>query len=845
MDITSGLTGLTFTAASLYDQLAQQGWEVKKLHFDKGSDKFVAVGKASHGEEIEGRGPSERVALSNLLYHVMHRNHTRSSKLSMWTHTFTDQLPAIAEAYSKAPVYDPKAAASFMELAADSVRRADSLRQHLEITLTNNPNPYTGPDKMHEDVRKRRQLEVSRANLEHPIWSTEQALAYRICHDVLGYCAAGAGWDWQGENQAFAAHAAVLPEEAQKALFAESIGQSAYATYYQAYGPQKVAAFPEFMDEAQGKENPHKGYRGQLPDESHVPVERPQIKPVASVYGPGGLDPTIDVELPQEGVQRVSAVNTGLMDPNAGWQSGVQPMQPNAYLDYRDPTTGQDPLQSQAVLDTAKLIDTEWARLNQEDPNELATMKRAIVNAFRVVLLSPRKDLRWNAIHYQHIANVPGDEDNPDVYWDTLEKNRQEWNVKRFGEDARLSHRPYWKPLKQLTNLMYKKNPTAGWDAAQQESDALFHRMHARLQEQVMAEDQEQPEEKQSHMYQIDNEANKRFADWLKTYLKEGMPGMDVESAVTTPVDPDVDGPGETPDMSRYGAFMGSHLKAIAQISQHVDEILKAALEDVHNHDGSGHHFRSVVLQLGVSGVGPKVCSFAWLLLQPMTSQLGTIDTHMMDVLGYNFEKDMSNRDYFKFERELQAGRDAAGYGHVPLGTFQWGMWDLKRTGAGSHQDHSAMKVLDPKPFDQIDWAKKEQPINAEQAQAWKANWLTNAPEWWQATAPARQAVADDWDQNVASNVAKTKIPYNLAPEGVLSRVSMQWDDSGNLQSVYQVKPNEVSYSTLVPWFKHPDTGAQIQGAPGTTLMQHARSVLGGDPWDIWQKLPDDYAGKV
>jgi hypothetical protein len=57
-----------------------------------------------------------------------------------------------------------------------------------------------------------------------------------------------------------------------------------------------------------------------------------------------------------------------------------------------------------------------------------------------------------------------------------------------------------------------------------------------------------------------------------------------------------------------------------------------------------------------------------------MTSQLATIDTHMMDVLGHNYEKEMNNRDYFKFERELAAGRDAAGYGHVPLGAFQWGM---------------------------------------------------------------------------------------------------------------------------------------------------------------------------
>jgi hypothetical protein len=229
-------------------------------------------------------------------------------------------------------------------------------------------------------------------------------------------------------------------------------------------------------------------------------------------------------------------------------------------------------------------------------------------------------------------------------------------------------------------------------------------------------------------------------------------------------------------------------------------------------------------MQLGISGVGPKVCSFAWLLLQPMTSQLATIDTHIMDVLGYNFEKDMSNRDYFKFERELAAGRDAAGYGHVPLGTFQWGVWDLKRTGAGTHQDHSAMRVLDPIPHDQIDWKKKEQPIGAQGAQEWKANWLTNAPEWWQNTAPARQQVADDWDNTIAATNPKAKIPFNQTPMEAFAKTA-----SG----------------ALVPWLKHPQTGATIQGAPGLTLMQHARSVLGGDPWDIWSQLPDEMVGKV
>jgi hypothetical protein len=216
-------------------------------------------------------------------------------------------------------------------------------------------------------------------------------------------------------------------------------------------------------------------------------------------------------------------------------------------------------------------------------------------------------------------------------------------------------------------------------------------------------------------------------------------------------------------EANKYGAFMGTHLKAIAQISQHADEILDAALEDVKAHDGTGHHFRAKVLQLGVSGVGPKVCSFAWLLLQPMTSQLGTIDTHMMDVLGHHYEKEMNNRDYFKFERELAAGRDAAGYSHIPLGAFQWGMWDHKRTGPGSHQDHSAMRVLDPVSHTTIDWVGKAQNLKGE-------SWHNQAPDWWQTTKPARDSVAEDWDQNIAPNFPQNAVPFQVTDQSTTAK---------------------------------------------------------------------------
>jgi hypothetical protein len=1174
MQLISALQGFSFTLPELHSEITKTGWEVKKVKYDKKTDRYIASAKASHGEQVEAVGKNEQQAVANLLHTITHRNHMRSSKLSMWTFMFTDKLGPIAEAYAKAPVYELKAAAAFQALGQDCVHRAKALQDHLQITVTNNPDPYTSPEKMHDDVRKRRKLEVSKANLEHPIWSEEQALAYRICHEVLGYVAANSGWDWQGENEAFAAHAAIVPEEAQKALFAESIGQTAYATYFQAYGPTKICLFPAFLDEAQDKMNPAKGHRGLHPSQMVPPVAEPSVKPEVTASTKEWIF--------NNSVPYMAAANPALTDPNEGFSTGVQPLQNNAYLNHGDP------LEYQNVMDNGSLIDTEWARMNQEDPQQLAEMKKAIVNAFRVVLLSPRKDLKWNAIHYQDIASIPGDQKDPTQYWHKLEQSRQSWNVERFGEEARFDHMPYAKQWRQLEQLTYQKNPQAGWETAKKEAGDFLFRQLTRIQDKVMKEDADSPEEKQRDMYQIENQSNKEVGLFLKQYIAEHQLSMDFTSAkeMQNPEQMgfDMDVPQiQKPKLGKYGAFMGTHLQAIAKVSQHVDEVLEAALYDVHNKDGSGHHFRSAVLQLGISGVGPKVCSFAWLLLQPMTSQLATIDTHMMDVLGHNFEKDMNNRDYFKFERELQAGRDASGYGHMPLGMFQWGCfvpgtlvrtrqgfkaietirqgdevltaqgnwkpvrktmskrhdgelvqlttngsahsilttdehpfltlkgnhkpgrqtpcqpaacadhgrdptphhhldwtlakdlrvgdwfpltvdqdvrdcqsliapsqkrafgprefkltpeflwicgfyiaegscepnrvnfamngqetdfqnrlikfaeshgygydvrredgpnggkcnirinsgilakwlpekfgtgchnkkisgellslpvdklvhlvqgvydgdgkkttnaieqtssilalqlveaasrlgaqpttaryleatstyksdvyrvhepieakrsarakpdvwkmgdwdlrkitaierieyhgpvfnlsieddesyvvenipvhncWDHKRTGPGTHQDHSAMKVLNPVPHSSMDWEEKMQNFKG-------ADWHNRAPEWWQQTAPAREAVAKQWDEQVAPNVPQNQFPFN----------------NGSMPEV--MAKVRTSASSLVPWFLHPTTGARIQGAPGTTLMQHARSVLGGEPEDIWGQLADESVGKV
>lgn len=494
-----------------------------------------------------------------------------------------------------------------------------------------------------------------------------------------------------------------------------------------------------------------------------------------------------------------------LSDPNEGWSSGVEPQNPNGFLDYGDP------LGSGQVADNAKKIDTEWAYMNQNDPGELATMKLAIENAFRAVLLSPLKNLQHNTMHYQDLMKVPAGTTDPSTYWDTLESARQNHNVARFGEESRFAHMPHYAQIPALENILYQRNPHAGPQAAKLEAKHLIFQWQQQEQEKVIAEDERKPEDKRMNTYQIELLANKRLVDRLKTYIKEFQPELDHRASMPALQETMFDSPtvSPAPKPMKYPAFIGTHLQAIAQVSQHVDDILKAALEDVHEHDGAGHHFRAAVMQMGVRGVGPKVCSFAWLLLQPMTSQLATIDTHMMRVLGHNYDKEMNNRDYFKFERELATGRDAAGYGHMPLGQFQWSQWDTARTGPGTHSDHSGLRVLDPKPHTNIDWDAKP-PMNERAV----------APDWWINTQGERDQTADDFDQRVAPNFGKNQIPFQNA--------------------VYTAR---TAASSRVPWFMH--AGERVQGIPGQTLMSHLTQSLGLDPTQVWAQYDEPLVGKL
>lgn len=761
-NVTAIFQGITTPSAELHDRIQSQGWSVSKVAWSSGDKAFVAEAINPHGDKLRATGPTDQTALGNILVKIVRKNHIRATSalrhISVWDTTFTDKMKEIAEAYKAAPVYDPKAAGAWKELAQDSVRRAEIIKTQIKVEIVDNPEPYPNLQEMCKDIHKKHFL-VSRANTDHPVWSADESVAFRIVHDVMGHCVSGGDFGWEGENKACSAHFPLLTPTAQQALFTECIAQTSYALYYHGFGPQKVAFLKDHIEEAQNLENPA-AHRGLHPSQTIVPSATPDAIPST---------PKEDLnKAPLVLAPSTFAKVAGQLDPNHGHDPNLAPTPGfDAYTQHGDP------LQAQQTIENASLIDTKWSKMDPTNPSDRAMMKQAIVNAFRVTLLSPRKDLRWNAVHYQDISHIPADVTDPKTYWDALEEKRKAHNVARGRHPE--GHLIYFKPRKDYYRLVSSLNPNLSHDEAVAKADKQIFHWRVDEEKKIIADDEQRPPEKQRSADEVERRVNEAIAKILKEVLKEHSEPTADKVDHADKVDPAMSlfgaaSPGQKDiftgeDSGLYGAWMGSHLKAIAQVSQHADEILAAALEDVQQHDGTGHHFRAKVLSLGVSGVGPKVASFTWLILQPMTSQLATIDTHMMDVLGHNYEKDMNHRDYFKFERELQAGRDASGYNHVPLGAFQWGMWDYKRNGPGQHQDHSAMSALNPTPHNQIDWNAKQQPIGGGHAEQFKADWAKNAPEWWQATQDARDGAAQDFDNTLGATVPRNGIPFKEGHE--------------------------------------------------------------------------------
>lgn len=265
--------------------------------------------------------------------------------------------------------------------------------------------------------------------------------------------------------------------------------------------------------------------------------------------------------------------------------------------------TPEDPYDIKGKTPMINAMEVEWWKM----PPEQA--KQVIVNAFRATMLSPRMNLKSNAILYQSLMDIPAEESDPDVFEQRIRALKSKWDL-------------------------------AG----------------------------------QTEMGQDPSET----------------------------IDPNGILPGKF-----MPGFWGN-IRRLAALGSHVDEIYQAAMKDI-GHGGTGELFRNRILDLGIPGVQAKVASFAWLALAPNTSELATIDVHMMRHLNEEAESPRNTKHYLELEDRLRNERDQTYGTEVPLAHYQWGVWDARRT-PGFHQDHTPLKAYQPTPFKDVAWSGQTRP---------------------------------------------------------------------------------------------------------------------------------------
>lgn len=157
-----------------------------------------------------------------------------------------NSMEVIARAYNRAPALDTSAMPLWREVIDLVWRQATELRARLLVIETTKQMPYTNAEAMFHAIDSG-VIRISTANCDHPVWTPQENVAFRLTHDVLGHYSAArnglvADFSWEGEVNACRDHQRHFSRGlCRRALFTEVIGQAAYALTYGEFSVQKVA----------------------------------------------------------------------------------------------------------------------------------------------------------------------------------------------------------------------------------------------------------------------------------------------------------------------------------------------------------------------------------------------------------------------------------------------------------------------------------------------------------------------------------------------------------------------------------------------------------------------------
>ena len=151
----------------------------------------------------------------------------------------------VAQAYEKAPEFDPQAVSAFKSLEPFVNNMFNQIQSRVDIQFVDE-DPYPSEKEMCVDAMENGILKIWTGGTEHPVFDPELNIKLRAVHDYMTHCQRKTGFTLQGEIAAYNGHMKTVPPSAAGALFTEVVGQASYIINRGSFPVQKLAILPGF-----------------------------------------------------------------------------------------------------------------------------------------------------------------------------------------------------------------------------------------------------------------------------------------------------------------------------------------------------------------------------------------------------------------------------------------------------------------------------------------------------------------------------------------------------------------------------------------------------------------------
>ena len=145
----------------------------------------------------------------------------------------------VAEAYARAPRFDPSAASSFEAMKPFVDKMFKRIEGVVDVQFVEE-HPYADAEELKQDVKQNGVLRISTLDAEHDIFDPQTNAKFRAVHDFMSHIQRDTNFDAKGEIASYNAHLQTMPPASHPALFTEVVGQACSFALLPGFDYEKV-----------------------------------------------------------------------------------------------------------------------------------------------------------------------------------------------------------------------------------------------------------------------------------------------------------------------------------------------------------------------------------------------------------------------------------------------------------------------------------------------------------------------------------------------------------------------------------------------------------------------------